>query len=116
MKFERTMPIDKSTKLTQKMIDGDLQNYKEMAEYFINYPDLFVDMITPANSTFKLFFYQRIFLRANLRYKYVYTVAPRAFSKSFVSILAGYLRCMFLENEKFFICAPGKERTPCSLL
>ena len=31
-------------------------------------------------------------------------------SKSFISILAGYLRCMFLPNSKYFICAPGKEQ------
>ena len=45
-----------------------------------------------------------------MRYRYHYCVAPRAFSKSFISILAGYLRCMFLPNSKYFICAPGKEQ------
>lgn len=43
-----------------------------------------------------------------MRYRYVYCVAPRAFSKSFICILAGYLRCMFLPNSKFFLCAPQK--------
>ena len=31
-------------------------------------------------------------------------------SKSFVSILAGYLRCMFLPGSKFFQAAPGKSQ------
>ena len=69
-----------------------------------------MDMITPSYSNFQLYFYQRIFLRACMRYRYHYCVAPRAFSKSFISILAGYLRCMFLPNSKYFICAPGKEQ------
>ena len=77
---------------------------------FSAYPDLFIDLITPRDSNFRLFPYQRIFLRACLRYRYHYCVAPRAFSKSFLSILAKYLTCIFLPGSKQFICAPGKEQ------
>lgn len=47
------------------------------------YPDLFVDFMQTGGDpnkklTFKLFFYQRVFLRVAIRYKYVYAVYPRA--------------------------------------
>ena len=109
-KFKPSVEIPKNVKLTEQHIEENRKEIVDMMEYFLNYPDLFIDMITPSYSNFQLYFYQRIFLRACLRYRYHYCVAPRAFSKSFISILAGYLRCMFLPNSKFFICAPGKEQ------
>lgn len=102
--------IPKNVHLTEVFLDKNKGKVTGLLEHYINYPDLFIDDITPANSNFKLFFYQRIFLRACLRYRYQYCVAPRAFSKSFVSILAGFLKCMFLPKTKFFQCAPGKEQ------
>jgi len=74
------------------------------------YPDIFIDMITPSDSKFKLFFYQRLFLRVCLRYRYVYATFTRAFSKSFLSILALYLKCIFYPGIKLFICSGGKEQ------
>jgi len=61
-----------------------------MLSIFSAYPDIFLDMITPSNPNgekFSLFFYQRITLRAIMRYRDVYITAPRAFSKSFITIL-----------------------------
>lgn len=88
---------------------------KAVYEYFINiftaYPDIFLDLIAPAESNFELYFYQRIFLRACMRYRYHYCVAPRAFSKSFLSIIAEYLKCIFQPGSKVFICAPKKEQS-----
>ena len=104
------LAIPKNLKISEIWLKRNERNMKDLLEYFISYPDLFIDAITPRTSHFKLYFYQRIFLRASLRYRYHYCVAPRAFSKSFLSIIAGYLRCMFLPNSKYFICAPGKEQ------
>ena len=59
--------------------------YSKYISFFTAYPDLFIDLITPKDSHFKLFPYQRIFLRASLRYRYHYCTAPRAFAKSFFS-------------------------------
>jgi hypothetical protein len=36
--------------------------------FFTAYPDIFIDLITPENCGIKLFFYQRIFLRAAMRF------------------------------------------------
>ena len=109
-KFKPSVEIPKNVKLTQEYVQENRDHILDMMEWFLNYPDVFIDMITPSYSNFQLFFYQRIFLRASIRYRYHYCVAPRAFSKSFVSILAGYLRCMFLPGSKFFQAAPGKSQ------
>ena len=102
--------IDKGAILTEDRIDNWFELYTQYINFFTVYPDLFIDLITPKDSHWALFPYQRIFLRACMRYRYHYCTAPRAFAKSFLSILALYLRCMFLPRSKVFICAPGKEQ------
>ena len=84
---------------------------KQYSQFFSAYPDLFIDLITPSDSNFQLYFYQRIFLRACMRYRYHYCTAPRAFSKTFLSILALFLKCIFQPRSKVFICAPGKNQS-----
>ena len=103
--------VHKGAVLSRNRINNNLALYEIYSTFFSVYPDLFLDLIKPANSAFHFFFYQRIFLRACLRYRYVYTTAPRAFSKSFISILAIYLICIFRPGAKMFICAPGKEQS-----
>lgn len=78
--------------------------------FFTAYPDCYIDLITPEDDNISLFFYQRIFLRALMRFKTVYVCACRAFSKSFLSILALVLQCIFIPNHKAFICAPNKSQ------
>ena len=75
---------------------------------FTAYPDVYLDLIKPQDSSFTLFFYQRITLRALMRFKDIYVTAPRAFSKSFITILAMILQCIFIPGTKRFICAPNK--------
>jgi hypothetical protein len=43
-----------------------------------------------------------------MRFKDIYVTAPRAFSKSFITILALILQCVFMPGTKRFICAPNK--------
>ena len=80
-------------------------------EIFTAYPDIYLDIIKPTDSNFTLFFYQRIVLRAVMRYKEVYVTAPRAFSKSFITILGIFLQCIFMPGTKRFICAPNKNQS-----
>ena len=74
-----------------------------------------MDLIKRTDSRFNLFFYQRLFLRLIMRHGRIAVIAPRAFSKSFISILGMYLMCIFRPGIKLFICAPGKARkiAPC---
>ena len=108
--FRDGVELEKGVMLTEERIVKNEELYKQYCEYFTAYPDLFIDLITPVDSNFQLFFYQRIFLRACLRYRYHYCVAPRAFSKTFISMLAMILKCIFQPGSKCFICAPKKEQ------
>lgn len=108
--FRDGIELDKGVMLSEERVIEHEELYKKYCEFFTAYPDLFIDLITPVDSNFQLFFYQRIFLRACLRYRYHYCVAPRAFSKTFISILAMILKCIFQPGSKCFICAPKKEQ------
>ena len=77
---------------------------------FAAYPDIYLDMIKPTNSNFDLFPYQRIFLRACMRYTTLYITAARATSKTFLSILAKYLQCIFIPGHVGSIVAPNKSQ------
>lgn len=91
-----------------------MTKHKSMLEKWVNlfsaYPDYYLDIIKPADSEFKLFFYQRITLRVLMRFKDVFITAPRAFSKSFITILALFLQCVFIPGRKVFMCANTKQQ------
>lgn len=67
--------IEKGAVLTEDFLIKNEELFRKYLEYFSAYPDLLLDMIKPSESTFSLFFYQRIVLRALMRYKEVYVVA-----------------------------------------
>ena len=69
------------------------------------YPDYFVDMITPKESHFHLFFFQRVILRAMSRGSNVFMTFSRGTSKSFLADLNRYLTCMFVPRHNTTITA-----------
>lgn len=97
-----------------EVIKPQLRNY---IAFWREYPDLFVDFMQTGGEpekekdlTFRLFFYQRVFLRAAMRFKYVYAVYPRAYSKSFLSVLILMIRAILYPRAKLFSTAGGKEQ------
>lgn len=102
------IPLEKGAVLSERRIDQNIEIYKKYCQVWSVYPDLYIKLITPTNSKFKLKFFQIIFLRACLRYGRILTVAPRAAGKSFICILALYLICIFRPGSHVFQCAPGK--------
>lgn len=100
--------IDKGVTLNENYLETNFSQIGDVMSIFTAYPDLYLDLIKPADSSFTLFFYQRITLRALMRFKDIYVTAPRAFSKSFITILAMILQCIFIPGTKRFICAPNK--------
>ena len=103
--------LEKGAILTETYLSEHETLFRQYCDFFTAYPDIFLDLIKPADSTFTLFFYQRIVLRALMRFKEVYVVACRAFSKSFITILALFLQCIFIPGTKRFICAPNKNQS-----
>ena len=100
--------IDKGVILNENYLHTNLDNIGDVMSIFTAYPDIYLDIIKPQDSSFTLFFYQRITLRALMRFKDIFVTAPRAFSKSFITILAMILQCIFIPGTKRFICAPNK--------
>lgn len=100
--------IEKGVILNENYLEANLEKIGNVMSIFSAYPDIYLDVIKPQDSSFTLFFYQRITLRALMRFKDVFGTAPRAFSKSFITILAMMLQCIFIPGTKRFICAPNK--------
>ena len=46
-----------------------------------------------------------------MRYKYVYAVFPRAYGKSFLSILTLMIKCILFPRSKLFVTSGGKEQS-----
>lgn len=103
--FRDGIEMEKGAVITKKRIEENRELYEQWCEYFINYPDIYLDVIKRKDSQFNLFYYQRLFIRLCMRYGRLLVIAPRAFSKSFISILALYLACIFRPGIKLFICA-----------
>lgn len=103
--------VEKGVVLTEKYLEKNINSLEKIMGIFTAYPDCYLDCIKPVDSNFTLFFYQRITLRAVMRYKEVYVTAPRAFSKSFITILGLILQCIFMPGTKRFICAPNKNQS-----
>ena len=102
--------LEKGVVITPDFLERNQDLIAESIQLFTAYPDVFLDLITPANSTLHLFPFQRLFLRACMRYTRIYITAARATSKTFLSILAKYLQCIFLPNHVGSIVAPNKSQ------
>jgi len=46
-----------------------------------------------------------------MRFKYVYAVYPRAYSKSFLSVMIQMIRCILYPGAHIFSAAGGKEQS-----
>ena len=93
--------LEKGVVITPTFLDRNQDLILDCIQTFSAYPDIFLDLITPVNSNFQLFPYQRIFLRACMRYTSIYITAARATSKTFLSILAKY------HKIPFYVVAPS---------
>ena len=89
---------------------------RKYVAFWREYPDLFVDFMVRGNrievkeGEFKFYFYQRVFLRSVMRFQYVYAVFPRAYSKSFLSVMALMIRCILYPGAHLFVTSGGKEQ------
>ena len=104
------IPIEKGVVLTRQFLDANQELFTNYLNYWILYPDLFLDAIQASETRehFHLFFYQRIALRACMRYRYHYWTATRASSKSFTAYLAAFCRAVLLPGSNIFIASEVK--------
>ena len=94
-------------------VHNHLDKYRELIAYWRIYPDKLVDYYLSLGNpyNFKFIFYQRLFLRALFRHKYVYATFVRAWSKSFMSVMALMLKAILYPGAKLFTVAGGKQQS-----
>lgn len=94
--------------LSQERIDENIDEIRNRIAFYRQYPDLFVDFMKGEDSTFKFYFYQRVFLRVVMRHRYVYATFPRAYSKSFLSMMILMIRAILYPGSHLFVTTGGK--------
>lgn len=97
--------------LSEERIRAQMPYLRQYIAFWREYPDLFVEFLCGDNpQNFQLFFYQRVFLRAVIRHRYAYATFPRAYSKSFLSVLILMIRCILFPGSHLFVTTGGKEQ------
>ena len=102
--------------LSPERVEAVMPIIRKYVAFWREYPDLFVDFMVRGRRTeikdgeFNFYFYQRVFLRSVMRYQYVYAVFPRAYSKSFLSVMALMIRCILYPGAHLFVTSGGKEQ------
>ena len=102
--------------LSPERVEAVMPIIRKYIAFWREYPDLFVDFMVRGTRTevkdgeFSFYFYQRVFLRCVMRYQYVYAVFPRAYSKSFLTVMALMCRCILYPNAHLFVTSGGKEQ------
>lgn len=101
---------NKREAVSEDRLAEQLPQLRQLVAFFREYPDYFVDFLKGPESTFNFYFYQRVFLRVVMRHRYVYATFPRAYSKSFLSVMVLMLRCILYPNVELFVTTGGKEQ------
>lgn len=101
---------NKKIGLSEERIRACMPEIRRCIAFYREYPDIFIDDIKGPDCNFKFYFYQRVFLRIVMRHRKVYATFPRAYSKSFLSMMALMLRCILYPGCELFITTGGKEQ------
>ena len=102
--------------ISPERVEAVMPVIRKYVAFWREYPDLFIDFMVrgtrtePKEGEFQFYFYQRVFLRSVMRYQYVYAVFPRAYSKSFLSVMALMIRCILYPGAHLFVTSGGKEQ------
>ena len=96
--------------LTKQRVDENFEEYGKAVNSFLAYPDKLVDLMSPRESSFSLFFVQRIVLRAMARHRQSYHTFTRAFSKSFLAFLSRYIFTMLVPRHYSFVVSGTKKQ------
>jgi len=101
-----------SSEITEDRIKAIVPVARQYISFWREYPDLFIDFLLKMGNpqNFEFYFFQRVFLRVAMRHQYVYAVFPRAYSKSFLSMMTLMLRCILYPGCKLFVTSGGKEQ------
>ena len=104
------IPIEKGVTLTREFLDSNYELFTKYLNLWILYPDLFLDTIQLEEDAknFHLLPYQRVALRASMRYRYHFWTATRATSKSFTAYLCALVRAVLLPGSTIMLASEVK--------
>ena len=104
------VPIEKGVTLTREFLDANEELFTKYLNLWLLYPDLFLDTVQSVEDAknFHLLPYQRIALRASMRYRYHFWTATRATSKSFTAYLCALVRAILLPRSSIMIASEVK--------
>lgn len=104
------IPIEKGVVLTKQFLDNNKELFTKYLNLWILYPDLLLDQIQDSTDAknWHLQPFQRVALRASMRYRYHFWTATRATSKSFTAYLAALVKAVLLPNSNIFIASDVK--------
>lgn len=102
--------IEKGVSLNTEFLDANRELFTSYLNYWLLYPDLWLDTIQSREDAknFHLLPFQRIALRASMRYRYHYWTATRATSKSFTAYLSAMVRAVLLPGSTIMIASDTK--------
>ena len=71
---------DLDAEATEEYVKAHIKDFRDLIAYWRVYPDRLIDYYCSLGNpyNFQLFFYQRLFLRAIFRHKYLYATFVRA--------------------------------------
>lgn len=104
---------NKKQGMSEARLAAQVPHLRQLIAFYREYPDLLVDFMNGPDggpNHFHFYFYQRIFIRIVMRHRYVYATFPRAYSKSFLSMMVLMLRCVLYPNSQLFVTTGGKEQ------
>ena len=104
------IPIEKGVVLTKEFLDANQELFTSYLNHWILYPDLYLDTIQDSEDAknFHLMPFQRIALRASMRFRYHSWTATRATSKSFTAYLSSIVRAVLLPRSNIMIASDVK--------
>ena len=110
MVYRDNIPIEKGVVLTREYLDSNQELFTNYLNYWLLYPDLWLDAIQDSEDAknFHLLPFQRISLRASMRYRYHFWTATRATSKSFTAYLSAMVRAVLLPGSVIMIASDTK--------
>lgn len=104
---------NKKQGMSEERLAAQVPHLRKLIAFYREYPDLLIDFMNGPDggpNHFHFYFYQRIFIRVVMRHRYVYATFPRAYSKSFLSMMVLMLRCILFPNSQLFVTTGGKEQ------
>lgn len=96
--------------VSEERLRACMPELRKAIAFYRVYPDLFVDDIKGPDCIFKFYTYQRVFLRIVMRHKWVYAVFPRAYSKSFLTMMSLMLKAILYPGTQAAVTTGGKEQ------